>query len=127
MADTVPVPEKVVKGRLSHTRGKYVLTVGRKKVELPIGPTLSEREAKAFVGKDLAVIFSRKSPGLIVALGKWTGVTWRPPIIVCYKPAPILRDRLDSMVRREVLAELGKEGLISPALGRQIGAGIAGR
>lgn len=120
------VPEKIVKGRLSYTRGKYVLTAGRKKVELPLGPMINEREAKAFLGKDLAVAFSRKSPGVIVAITKWEEA-FRRQFILCYVPVPPLRTRLDSVVRRQVLAELGKEGIISPELNRRISAGIRAR
>jgi len=126
--DTVPLPDKVLRGSLSRARGKYVLTVGRRKLDFPIGPLLPEAEARKLVGKPLAVAFSGTKPSEVVAIGPWP-----PPVgpagpikcywVICYIPAPDMIRRIRDRVRSQIIRELQTEGVISARLANAIRSG----
>ncbi len=122
--DTVPLPEKVLgttirKGKLSKTRNKYVLTVGRKKVEVPVGIFITKSEAGKLVGKEVRVAYSKTKPSSIVAIGTWPTPEKpriRPRWILCYIPAPDILRRVDPVIRTALINKLVNEGIIMPSL-----------
>jgi hypothetical protein len=130
--NTVPLPEKVLhmpvkKGKVSKLRGKYFFTVGRKKMEIPIGPIISKADVNQLVGKEVYAAFSNRKKSEIVAIGTWP-TPERPAIrpfwILCYLPAPDMIRRVDVQVRETLLKNMLSQRIITPKLASQIKIGI---
>jgi hypothetical protein len=121
--DTVPLPERTVKGVIQKAGEKYILEAEGLKTEIPVGPALPEAELEQFVGKEVTAFYSPTRPQDLVAIG-----TWPPPArprfhcVLCYKPGPNLITQINPAVRKAVVRELVKEKIISVALGRYLGA-----
>jgi len=58
---------KTRKARLSKVRERYVLTLGKRRMEIPTGPFVTKRELNRLVGKPILAASSRKRPAEIVA------------------------------------------------------------
>jgi len=108
----VPVKE----GKVTAVRGSYFITVGRTRKQIPVGEMIDAAQIKSLVGKTVLVVISGSS---IVAIG---GLTWRPPIIVCYIPAPDIIKRIRpelqetlirSFVARKVIPAKAAESLLA--------------
>lgn len=82
--DTVPLPEKVVRGRLDKLGDAYVLTVGARKMALSVGTLVDPAAARKLAGRDVAVAFSAKAPSVVVAIGAWPPPKTPAPLAVCY-------------------------------------------
>ena len=121
--DTVPLPERKVKGVIQKVGEKYILEVEGRKIEIPVRPVLPEAEVKRFVGKEVTAFFSRKRPQNLVAIGTWpTPEKVKFHCLLCYKPALDLMKQMDPVVREHIIDEMVKEKIISPALGRYLRA-----
>lgn len=122
--DTVPMPEKVVKGRINLVGGKLVLTVARSKKEIPPMMLFPEAGLKKMVGKDVAVAFSVSYPENIVAIGTWptpeTPRIFRKRWWVCYIPVPDLINRVSVEVQNTLVHEMIAKGVLSKQLGQEI-------
>lgn len=130
--DTVPLPEKVLrtsvkKGKISRVRGKYFLTVGRRKVEVPAEPIISRKQVVKMVGKEVYVAFSKRKHSEIVAIGTWP-TPERPLIakgwILCYLPAPDLMARVNSKIREKLVHSMVSEKIITSELARELRIGL---
>ena len=127
--DTVPLPERTARGKLTRAAGKYFLTVAGRKREIPMGYLIPEKKVRPLVGKDVAVVYSRTQPSAIVALGPWPGWPRRKPgfvCVLCYIPPPDIIRRIQDSVRRGVIGDLIKAGIISKQMGGIL-QGRAGR
>jgi len=120
--DTVPLPELIAKGRLTRVAGKYYLTARGKKQVIPSGYLLPELQAKALVGRDVAVAYSRKNPSVIVALGQWSGLDPSRPVftkcVMCYYAPDRYINHVHDIVRGGIIIDGMKTGLMSKRLGR---------
>lgn len=117
--DTVPLPEKTVKGVIVTEGKEIVLKIGRQKLTIPRGPLSSQQQLSQLVNKNVAVVFSRKNKKEIVAIGTWPTPerpAIRPRWILCYLPAPDIMKRVDPYIRKELIFALEKEGIISPEM-----------
>ena len=116
--DTVPLPERVDPGKVTKAGNKYYLTVAGRKREIPIGPLLPEAKIRPMVGKQVAVAYSRRSPGAIVAIGTWpTPERPRFRCVLCYIAPPDIIRRVHDSVRDSVISELIKAKILSQKLG----------
>ena len=102
----VPVKE----GKLTVTRDRFFVTVGQTKKEIRVGEVVDPAQIKALAGKPVSVIQSGRN---VVAIA---GAGWRPPIIVCYVPAPDVLNGIRGDVRATVINGLAKQKVITPAL-----------
>jgi len=121
--DTVPLPERVVRGKITKVGKRYFLTVARRRQEIPISVALPEAKIRPMVGKPVAVAYSRKSRRSIVAIGTWP--TPELPVVkpkfrcvLCYIPGPDVIRRLEKPVRDKVISELTRAGILSRQLGK---------
>jgi hypothetical protein len=96
-------------------RGKYLLKIGARNMEIPTGLITPEADIKKMVGKEVSVIFSDKRPGQIIAITRFK----RPPIL-CYIPPLDWARRIHPEVRNGFVRELERDGVISPKLGRSL-------
>lgn len=131
--DTVPLPEKVIgmptkKGKVSRLRGRYYLTVGRRRVEIPVGPIISTDQVRKLVGKDVLVAFSGRRKSEIVAIGTWPTPERPRPFrcfwILCYIPALDMIFRVRPSVRTTLIGKMVRERVITTKLARMIRSGI---
>jgi len=121
--DTVPLPERMVKGVIQKVGEKYILEVEARKIEIPVGPVMPEVEIKRFIGKEVTAFFSKARPRDLVAIGTWpTPEKPRFRCLLCYYPAFDIIRRIDPKVREVVIREMVKEKIISQALGRYLQA-----
>jgi hypothetical protein len=122
--DTVPLPEKVVKGRINLVGGKLVLTVAGAKKAIPAGALFPETELKKLAGKDVAVAFSEDYPKNIVAIGTWPTPevprTFRKRWWICYIPVPDLIGQVSIEVQNTLVHEMIAKGVLSKKLGQEI-------
>jgi len=121
--DTVPLPERTVKGVIQKAGEKYILEVEGRKIEIPVGPVLPEAELEQFIGKEVTAFFSTTRPQELVAIGPWPTLE-KPKFhcVLCYRPGPDLITQINPAVRKAVVREMVKEKIISAALGRYFGA-----
>jgi hypothetical protein len=121
--DTVPLPERKAKGSIQKIAGKYILAVEGRELDIPVGPILPEADIEQFVGKEVAVFFSKVRPQDIVAIGTWpTPEKPRFRCVLCYYPGPDVIRRINPKVREVLIGEMVKSKIISPALGRYLKA-----
>ena len=109
----VPVKE----GKLTAVRDRYYVTIGQTKKELPVGEIVDPAALKPLVGKSVSVIVAARN---IVAIA---GVGWKPPIIVCYIPAPDFLKAIRQDLRASVLKGMVEKQIITPQLQERLLAG----
>ena len=131
--DTVPLPEKpkeLIKmptksGKVSTARGKYFLTVGKKKMEIPVGTVVSAKEVRKLVGKEVHAAYSGSS---VVAIGVLPKVVKYKPIpcywILCYYPAPDILMKVMPEIRKKLISEMVGKRIISTKLARELRRGL---
>jgi len=132
--DTVPLPEKVfgmklAKGKISRARNKYILKVGRRKSELPIGPLLRASDVRRLAGKEVHVALSNTRKTEVVAIGTWPTPerpTIRPDWVICYIPAPDMMHRVDVTVQRALIAKMVREKIITSRMAKEVMRGLKG-
>ncbi|MBZ5581561.1 MAG: hypothetical protein LAQ30_05020 [Acidobacteriia bacterium] len=109
----VPVKE----GKVTSVRDRYYVTVGQVKKEVPVGEIIDPAQIKSLVGKQVSVITAGRN---VVAI---SGLGWRPPIIVCYVPAPDIVKGIREDLRATVINGLASRKVITPALQERLLAG----
>jgi hypothetical protein len=124
--DAVPLPDRVVQGKLTQVGKKYFVTVAGRTRQIPVGVLIPEARIRSLVGKNVSVVYSRESPRSIVAIGTWPTPEWlsaRPKFrcVLCYIPAPGIIKRVEESVRDAVLVDLIKAGILSKELGKILG------
>jgi hypothetical protein len=131
----IPVPKGLIfgmrtrKASLRKTATRYVLTVGKRRMQIHTGPLVSARELNRLVGKPIHAAISRKRPSEVVAIGLWPKPPWppRPPRcywILCYYPGPDAIRRIDPIMRRTAIRSMVTKGIITDKLGREIARGM---
>lgn len=98
----------VKEGRVSTVRDRYYLTLGQKKLEIPVGDTVSIADIKKMVGRRVPVIVARST---IVAIGSplGHGCYW----IICYKPIPDILKQIGEAIRVDTIKEFVKTGVLT--------------
>lgn len=131
--DTVPLPERpekwikmpTKKGRVSASRGKYFLTIGRRRIELPGCPGGPIKEFRKLVGKEVHAAVSGSS---IAAIGVLPKIIRRRRIpcywILCYLPAPDILMKIRPEIRKKLISEMVRERVISTQLARELRRGL---
>jgi hypothetical protein len=105
----------VKEGRVAETRGRFFLTVGKDKLEIPIGTVVTAAQAKKLTGKTIPVIVSR---GKIIVIGYPVGPgCYR---IICYKPAPDLAKEISEVVRIQAIEKFVQAGILTKAMGEKL-------
>jgi hypothetical protein len=131
--DTVPLPDKVIgmptkKGKVSRLRGRYYLTVARRRVEIPTGPVISADQVRKLVGKEVHVAYSGRRKSEIVAIGTWPTPERPRPIrcywILCYIPAPDMISRIRPDIRNTLIGKMVRQKVITQKLARMIRSGL---
>ena len=131
--ESVPMPDKVIgmptkKGKVSRLRGRYYLTVGRRRVEIPIGPVISTDQVRKLVGKQVHVAFSGRRKSEIVAIGTWPTPEIPSRIrcywILCYIPAPDMISRIRPDIRNTLIGKMVRQKVITQKLARMIRSGL---
>jgi hypothetical protein len=107
----------VKEGKLTVVRDRYYVTVGQSKKEIRVGEIVDPAQMKPLVGKPVSVIQSGRNLVAISAVG------WKPPIIVCYVPAPDVIKGIREDLRVTVINGLAKQKVITPALQERLLAG----
>jgi hypothetical protein len=121
--DTVPMPERRVKGIVQKVGDKCILEVNGLKIEIPVGPVVPEAEVKRFVGKEVTAFFSETRPKDVVAIGTWpTPEKLKFHCLLCYIPAPDIIRRIDTRVQKVLIREMVNAKIISRTLGRYLQA-----
>ena len=105
----------VKEGRIAQAKGKYLLTVGKTKLEIPLGGSVSASNLKKLVGSSIPVVISA---GKIILIGN----PRRPGcyMILCYVPRPDFLREIDDTLRVEVIDKYVSAGAISKTLGSQL-------
>ncbi len=126
---TWPTPEKVIgmptkKGKVSKLRGKYFLTVGRKKMEIA-GTIVTDGQIRKLVGKEVHAVVSGSS---VVAIGVLPKIIQRRPIscywIICYIPAPDILRKIGPEIRKKLISEMVGQHIITTKLARELRRGL---
>jgi hypothetical protein len=137
VSDAVPVDLKalsqevgatVKQGAISAARGKYYLTVGDVKTEIPVSLAIPEKDLLSLVGKP---VFAASSGRSIIAIWGDVVVPKLPKCywILCYRPAPDVFQPLQDALRGAGINELVQAGKISEAIkskmeGAKVGVGL---
>jgi hypothetical protein len=90
-------------------------------VEIPPQLAVSEPEIKKLVDKEVAVAIAPGRSGSVIAIGIWA----KPDLprfrcVLCYLPAPDFITRVRPAVQEAMVRQLVKEGIMSPALGKEL-------
>ena len=123
-AKIVSTPDKTLgmktkKAKVSKVRDKFFVHIGKRKLEIPVGPVISAKDVNKLVGKDVYVALSNKRPSEIAAIGIWP-LRVRCYWIICYIPALDMLQRIQKTVRVTVLNKMISTKILTPKLGRQI-------
>jgi len=111
----LPIREGIV----SAVRGKYMVTVGRKTAEIPIGEFVEEADIKRLVGQKAAVIVAGS---VIVAIGSAMRPPWR--CVMCYVAPPDWRRRIGPELRYALIDQYVKKQVIEEKVGEQLKAAM---
>jgi hypothetical protein len=111
--------EKRTVGKLSLVRGKYVLTVGKKKSELPVGTLISNDQLKKLVGKTVEVAFASKPSVAIIGIRESLDQTIKNRWILCYVPRPDFMAAIQPDLRTAAIKSLIANNIISASLGEE--------
>ena len=126
--DTVPLPDMVLqmptkRGKVLKQNGRYFISVGGRKVEIPGGTMQYGSEIAELVNKDVFVAFSLKRPSQIVAIGTWP-TPERPRInrrwIICYIPVPDIVKLIEPAIRNTLLEKMVSEKIITKELAAEV-------
>jgi hypothetical protein len=98
--------------KVSQARGKFFLTIGGKKAEIP---GVSNAQMRSAVGKPVNTVLYKNA---VVA------IQWRPgPGILCYVPVPDILNKVAPEVQAALLKTFVAQGIITAAQGREISGG----
>lgn len=111
---TWPTPD-AKRGKVSCLRGKYFLTIGRRKLEIPVGTIVTEQDARSMVGKDVYAAVTRSNVTALFVDPRW---------ITCYVPAEAFLRKVLPSVQRTVARKMVREKIISPEFEKEIISGI---
>lgn len=111
--------ERTAVGKLSLVRGKYVLTVGKKKSELPVGTLIPNDQIKKLVGKTVEVAFASKPSVAIIGVRPSMEQTIKNRWILCYVPRPDFMSAIEPDLRTAAVKSLIANKIISPSLGEE--------
>ena len=113
------------KGKLSKVRDKYVVTVDRKAVTVPVGEIVGAADLAKMVGKEVQVAISGAKKPSIVGIGLWPPAGPAPCYwIICYIPVPELVTQISPAVREGLVRTMVTEKIITEEFAREINVGI---
>ena len=115
---------KTKKAKVTRARGKYFVSIGARKLEIPVGLIVSAKEVSKLVGKDVFVALSKKKPTEIAAIGDWPRIK-KPTWILCNIPAPDMIRRVQDSVRKAMVSKMVSTKIITPKMGRTITTNFA--
>lgn len=130
--DTVPLPERPLgmrarRGKVSRIKNKYFLTIGRRRMELPVGTLIPKKKIQPYAGKEVVAFLSNKKRSEVVAIGTWPTpekpLFFRNPI-VCYIPAPDIMRRIDRDVRASLIINMLDKRIITSRLAEELIRGL---
>jgi len=108
---------KAQMGKITVSKGKYLFTVGKNRWEINPAEAYGELPLEKIVTRETMAggIIVEGKPVLIMVYGvklrKW---------ILCYIPVPDFRQRLDSIIRQQLVNTLIADKRIPADLGKQI-------
>ena len=119
---------KAKPGKLTNAQGKFSLEFGGKEMALDPGSIISPQPLTELVveSAEVRVIDTRYGPIVIIVTPPKAGPI-HCYIILCYKPIPDLRIKIDRVMRSQLIKELVKERILTPALGKKLEIGIRQR
>jgi hypothetical protein len=128
--DTVPLPEKelnlpVRRGFVKKLPNRYILQIGKKTKDLPVGTFIKAKDVANLVGKQVIVVYSSRKLTEIVAIGTWPtpeSRRIRKRLILCYLPLPDFLSRIDNQIRNIVLNKMLSGKIITPSFARYVRA-----
>jgi len=108
----------VKEGRVSKIGERYFLTLGPKKLAIPVGTAVSRKDIGQLVGKSVPVLVSGTS---IIAIGR----VWGPICfgILCYVPSHATFGEFQEVLRGAAVDQLERSGKINPALAQKLREG----
>jgi hypothetical protein len=107
----------VKEGRVTETRGRFYLTVGKNKLEIPLGGIVTSGQVKRLTGKIIPVIVSG---GQIIVIGNPVGPgCYR---IICYKPAPDFAKEISEVIRLEAIEKFVEAGVLTKSIAEKLKA-----
>jgi hypothetical protein len=109
----------IKEGKVSAVRGKYMVTVGRKTAEIPVGELIDEASIKALVGQQVVAVVAGSG---IVAIGPAVKPPWR--CVLCYVAPPDWRRRIGPELRYALIDQYVKKQVIDEKLGDQLKAAM---
>ena len=112
--ETFPLPE-ARRGKVTLAKGKYYLTIGGKKLEIPVGTTVSSQDARSMVGKEVYATVSGRNIVAIAHIPDW---------ILCYIPVPEFLKKVRPDVQRKVIDKMASEKIITPRLKEELIRGL---
>jgi hypothetical protein len=126
--DTVPLPENelnlpVRRGIVKKVANRYILQIGRRTKELPVGTFIKSKDVANLVGKQVIVVYSSRKLTEIVAIGTWPtpeSPRIRKRLILCYLPVPDFLSRIDNQIRSIVLNKMLSGKVITPSFARYV-------
>jgi hypothetical protein len=102
MASREPKHEIVQKeGEIAVEKGRYYVTVGETRIEIPTGQHIGAEDVRKLIGKKVMVTLAGPN---IVALGK-------PPRIICYIPASEILRKVRPEVQEFLKAKYAEMGI----------------
>ncbi len=112
--ETIPLPE-ARRGKVTLAQGKYYLTIGGKKLEIPVGTTVSSQDARSMVGKEVYAAVSGRNIVAIARIPDW---------ILCYIPVPDFLKKVRPDVQRKVIDKMASEKIITQRLKAELLRGL---
>ncbi len=115
------------KGKLSKVRNTYIVTVDRRKVQVPVGEVVAKADLDKMVGKEVQVAISSVNKAAIVGIGLWPPAGPAPCYwIICYIPVPDLVTQIGPSIREGLVRKMISEKIITEEFGKEINVGIRG-
>ncbi|HZP01732.1 MAG TPA: hypothetical protein VFD30_15695 [Terriglobia bacterium] len=115
------------KGKLSKVRNTYVVTVDRKRVQVPVGEIIAKADLDKMVGKEVQVAISGGKKAAIVGIGLWPPAGPAPCYwIICYIPVPDLITQIGPSIRESLVRTMVSEKIITEEFAKEINVGSRG-
>src|SRR5581483_5177858 len=115
------------KGKLSKVRNTYVVTVDRKRVQVPVGEIVGKADLDKMVGKEVQVAISGGKKAAIVGIGLWPPAGPDPCYwIICYIPVPDLITQIGPSLRESLVRTMVSEKIITEEFAKEINVGSRG-
>lgn len=105
----------VQQGTVSAVGDRFYLTMGKTKLQIPVGELNSAADIGKLAGEEVPVIVSGKN---VLALA----YPLKKPWILCYVPVPDLIKKIAPEMRRALIKQYTAEGIMTKQVARRAGA-----